>query len=62
MTRLENKVALITGATGGIGEASAKSYLEQGARVMLSTPPATRPALARGCTPISAGPHHEHHA
>ncbi len=35
MTRLENKIALITGATGGIGEATAKSYLEQGARVML---------------------------
>ena len=33
--RLENKIAIITGATGGIGEAIAKLYLDQGAKIML---------------------------
>lgn len=33
--RLKNKVAIITGATGGIGEASAKRFLQEGASLML---------------------------
>jgi NAD(P)-dependent dehydrogenase (short-subunit alcohol dehydrogenase family) len=32
---LQNKVAIITGATGGIGFATAKNFIKQGAKVML---------------------------
>lgn len=34
-TRLSGKIAIVTGATGGIGEATAKLFLQQGASVML---------------------------
>lgn len=53
MTRLEGKTAIITGATGGIGEATAKLFLQEGANVMLvgrsgEKLAATRERLAAG--------------
>ena len=35
MVRLEGKIALITGATGGIGQAAARLFADEGARVVL---------------------------
>jgi NAD(P)-dependent dehydrogenase (short-subunit alcohol dehydrogenase family) len=35
LARLKNKTAIITGATGGIGEATANLFLHEGANVML---------------------------
>ena len=34
--RLEGKVAVITGATSGIGEATARRFIAEGARVVLA--------------------------
>ena len=34
-SRLEGKVAVITGAASGIGEASARRFVEEGCRVVL---------------------------
>lgn len=36
MRKLENKIAVITGATSGIGLQTAKKYLEEGAKVVLT--------------------------
>ncbi len=51
--RLQGKVSVITGATGGIGEATARLFLQEGARVMLvarsaAKLQATRDRLAAG--------------
>ena len=48
MARLAGKIALITGATGGIGMATAAAYLREGAKVMLVGRSEDKLAEARG--------------
>lgn len=50
--RLDGKAAIITGATGGIGEATAKRFLEEGASVMLVGRSADK--LEKTCERLSA--------
>lgn len=52
--RLAGKVAIITGATGGIGEATAQLFLEEGASVMLVARSAAKLAETRGRLGASA--------
>src|SRR5258708_7809409 len=47
MTRLAHKTALITGGTTGIGLATAKSFLTEGARVAITGSDPTRLAQAK---------------
>lgn len=54
MARLDGKSALITGATGGIGAATAEAFLREGARVMLVDLDAER--LEETARRLDAGP------
>ena len=53
LQRLDGKSAVITGATGGIGEATAKLFLDLGAKVMLVGRNGNK--LAETCERLSGG-------
>ena len=55
MAKLHGKIALITGATGGIGEATAKLFLQEGASVMLVGRSAEKLAETRGRLVVKLG-------
>jgi NAD(P)-dependent dehydrogenase (short-subunit alcohol dehydrogenase family) len=50
MQRLDGKVAIVTGAAGGIGGATAKLFVDLGAKVMLTDRDAAK--LEEACTPL----------
>ena len=56
--RLDGKVAILTGATGGIGEATAKLFLQEGANVMLVARSAAK--LKDTCGRLGASKHLAH--
>ena len=51
LAKLEGKTAIITGATGGIGETTARLFLEEGATVMLVGRSSEKLAAARNRLP-----------
>src|SRR5450432_4332857 len=53
--RLQGKVAVITGATGGIGEATAKLFLQEGASVMLVARSAEKLKVTRDRLAVEQG-------
>ena len=58
MAKLQGKTAIITGATGGIGEATAKLFLNQGANVMLVGRSAEKLKETRGRLAVDIGVAH----
>ena len=59
MAKLAGKVAVITGASGGIGSAAAAAMLAEGAQIMLGGRDANRLKLA--CDHLSGGKSVRHH-